>query len=275
MAALPDTGSDSMIISWHYTWRLGLRVDSNPEDIFEVEFADGTTAYADGIVRDAVWSSGGHSIRCDFLVLDNLPVDLILAKDYLFDMDVFSNCTAYLTEDDDLEHLDVCGVRLVREFGERFGGVLDQLEDDSIEDASSDIAGCIQPCHDQQRMWHGVTGFAMKSRLWRRMSEVRLKLLKHGDRSNGREIELSIDGDGHRYKRRAITKDRRQRGVVAPARRRNGTLSLPIVLGVAWLLVSWHPLKIHRVVADGSRAHVSLYRCCYFEEITVLARQEI
>ncbi|KAI0437241.1 hypothetical protein F4803DRAFT_556194 [Xylaria telfairii] len=140
VAALPDTGSDVMIMSWDYAWRAGLKVYSNPEDIVEVEFADGTTALTDGIVRDVVWSSGDHSIRCDFLVLDNLSVDVILAKDYLFDMDVFSNCSAHLTEDEDTENLDVYGIRLVREFGERFGETLDQLEDDSIEDVISQDA---------------------------------------------------------------------------------------------------------------------------------------
>ncbi|KAI8948004.1 hypothetical protein F4801DRAFT_604968 [Xylaria longipes] len=140
VAALPDTGSDAMIISWDYAWRLGLRVDSNPEDIVKVEFADGTTALTGGMVRGALWSSGDHSIRCDFLVLDNLLVDIVLAKDYLFDLDVFSNCTAHFTEDEDIEHLDVCGIRLVREFGERFGNMLGQLEDDSIEDMISQDA---------------------------------------------------------------------------------------------------------------------------------------
>lgn len=136
VAALPDTGSDVMVMSRDYAWRVGLKVDSSPEDIVEVEFADGTTALTNGIVRDVIWSSGGHSIQCDFLVLNNLAVDVILAKDYLFDVDAFSNYRAHLIEDEDTEHLDIYGIRLVREFGERFGETLDQLEDDSIEDGT-------------------------------------------------------------------------------------------------------------------------------------------
>ncbi|KAI0102157.1 T-complex protein 11-domain-containing protein [Nemania sp. FL0031] len=137
VAALPDTGSDVMIISLEYARRLGLKIYSGPGGIVEVEFVDGSTSLTSGIVRDVAWSSGCHSIRCDFLVLDNISVDVILAKDYLFDMDIFSNCTNYLTEDDDMEQLDIYGIRLVRVFGDRFGTALDQLEDDSIEDVLS------------------------------------------------------------------------------------------------------------------------------------------
>lgn len=134
VAALPDTGSDVMIISRDYARRLGLKIEAGPVDIVGVEFADGTSALTDGIVRDAVWSSADHSIRHDFLVLNNLCVDIVLSKDYLFEMDVFSKCRAYLTEDDDIHNLDICGIRLVRVFGEKSGATLNQLENDSIED---------------------------------------------------------------------------------------------------------------------------------------------
>ncbi|KAI0873034.1 T-complex protein 11-domain-containing protein [Hypoxylon argillaceum] len=140
VAALPDTGSDVMIMSRDYARRLGLEIELGPGDIVEVEFADGATALTDGIVRDVVWASGGHSIQCDFLVLDNLSVDVILAKDYLFEMDVFSDCKEYLTEDNDIQHLDIYGIRLVRVFSDRFGPKLDQLEDNSIEDVTSQDA---------------------------------------------------------------------------------------------------------------------------------------
>ncbi|KAI1112022.1 T-complex protein 11-domain-containing protein [Nemania sp. NC0429] len=140
VAALPDTGSDVMIISRDYARRHGLKLESGPGDIVEVEFADGTTALTDGIVRDAVWSSGGHSVRHDFLVLDNLCVDVVLSKDYLFEMDVFSKCREFFTEDDDFQDLDICGIRLVRVFGESSSAILNQLEDDSIEDVISQDA---------------------------------------------------------------------------------------------------------------------------------------
>ncbi|KAI1124717.1 T-complex protein 11-domain-containing protein [Nemania abortiva] len=157
VAALPDTGSDAMIISREYARRLGLKIDSGPGDIVEIEFADGTTAFTDGIVRDVSWSSGGHSIQCDFLVLNNISVDVILAKDYLFDMDVFSNCREYLTEDNDIQHLDIYGIRLVRTFGDRFGAALGRLESDSFEDATSQDA----------------FGPVMINREWARRDEIR------------------------------------------------------------------------------------------------------
>ncbi|KAH8885874.1 hypothetical protein GQ53DRAFT_728464 [Thozetella sp. PMI_491] len=137
VAALPDTGSDAMIISQSYAQELGLKIDVDPEDMAEFEFADGTTALSDGIVRDVTWSVGNTSIKCDFYVLDNLRVDVVLAKDYLFEMDILSTCKAFLAEDDDLDCLDLCGVRLVRVFGSDFGDALDHLEDESIEDVIS------------------------------------------------------------------------------------------------------------------------------------------
>ncbi|GAP91662.1 hypothetical protein SAMD00023353_6900230 [Rosellinia necatrix] len=175
VAALPDTGSDVMIMSRDYAQRLGLKIERDEKDMVELGFADGTTALTDGTVRDITWACGGHSIRCDFLVLDNLNVDVILAKDYLFKMDVFSTCEAYLTNDyDGIYDLGVCGIRLVRMFRKALGAALERLEDDSIEDAPQD-----------------AFSQTMVNREWARRDRIRdeIELLDEGRRADAEAAE--------------------------------------------------------------------------------------
>jgi len=136
VAALPDTGSDVMVISREYARKLGLPVDKSPQCIVEVEFGDGLTALTDGMVRQVAWSVGGTTIISDFFVLDGLCVDVVLSKDYVFDQDVFVEFSDHITEDHITEDeitprlLELCGIRLLR----TFGAVLNQLAEESIED---------------------------------------------------------------------------------------------------------------------------------------------
>jgi len=89
--ALPDTGSDLMLISRAYARRLNLKVDTDSATWLEVEFADGSTGQTSGIARREKWTVGDKTVRCDFHVLDNLWVDLVLSNNYLFEMDIFTN----------------------------------------------------------------------------------------------------------------------------------------------------------------------------------------
>ena len=161
--ALPDTGSDIMLLSKAYARKLGLYIDNSPDGVVEVEFPNGAREFTDGIVRNVLWSVGETSLRCDFYVLDNLCVDVILSKDYLFDHDVFAECKDHFTDDEATDHLlDLYGIRLLR----TFGAALEQLADESIDDSKpfrplqltrradtrSDIARRLQHCHGQPRM---------------------------------------------------------------------------------------------------------------------------
>lgn len=130
-AALPDTGSDVMLISSIYARRIGLLINRDFEQLLEVEFADGTTAWTSGVIRDVPWEVGGATVRCDFHVLDALCVDVVLSKDYLFDLNVFSENSEYffnVDSEDDLFQL--FNIRLIG----RYGDTLNILEEEYLQD---------------------------------------------------------------------------------------------------------------------------------------------
>ncbi|KAK1984943.1 hypothetical protein LZ30DRAFT_710041 [Colletotrichum cereale] len=90
--ALPDTGSDAMLVSESFATSLGMRIDRSVGYCEEVEFADGSRGTTSGIVRGLKWTFGGieRSVFCDFYVLSGLPVDVVLSGDFLFELQVFS-----------------------------------------------------------------------------------------------------------------------------------------------------------------------------------------
>ncbi len=132
--AFPDTGSDVMLISRKYAEELELDMDTRVEDRVEVEFPDGSTAWTSGIIRDALWRIGSKTTNCDFYVLDELCVDVVLSNEYLFNENVFSECDIYFFD----AELDVagdfsssfCNIRLIG----RYGGNLNSLEEEYLED---------------------------------------------------------------------------------------------------------------------------------------------
>lgn len=135
-AALPDTGSDVMVISRAYARKLGLAIDHDTEKLLEVEFADGTTTWTSGVVRNIPWSVGGKTVRCDFHVLDDLCVDVILSNDYLFNMNIFAECEDYFFESDSEEDLSrFCNIRLLGRYGES----LNLLEEEYLNDGECSI----------------------------------------------------------------------------------------------------------------------------------------
>ncbi|KAK2029928.1 hypothetical protein LX32DRAFT_692836 [Colletotrichum zoysiae] len=90
--ALPDTGSNVMLISESFAASQAMRVDRSASYCEEVEFADGSRDTTSGIVRGLKWTFGStqQSVVCDFYVLDGLPVDVVLSGDFLFEFQVFS-----------------------------------------------------------------------------------------------------------------------------------------------------------------------------------------
>lgn len=130
-AALPDTGSDVMLIDSAYARKIGLYIDNDPNHLLEVEFADGTTAWTRGVVHAVPWDVGGKTVYCDFHVLDDLSVDVILSKDYLFHMNVFSehaDCISDVESNENLSHF--CNIRLIG----RYSNDLNILEELCLED---------------------------------------------------------------------------------------------------------------------------------------------
>lgn len=118
-AALPDTGSDAMLINGAYARKIGLSIDSNVENQVKVRLADGSTTMTSGIVRDVDWRVGSTTVRCSFYVLENMCVDVILSNDYLFEMDIFSKEKQHFfhvdSENYPKEHLlYFCVLRLIK-----------------------------------------------------------------------------------------------------------------------------------------------------------------
>ncbi|KAK1851576.1 hypothetical protein CCHR01_05774 [Colletotrichum chrysophilum] len=130
--ALADTGSDLMLVSLDRVLSHGLSMSSGRNDRTEVELADGSRTWTCGIVKNATWRIGESPVRCDFHVLDGLPADVILSKDYLFEQNIFANHFESSFDIDSVEGISLlCGVRVIEE------GLydLDELEQEFLRDS--------------------------------------------------------------------------------------------------------------------------------------------
>lgn len=97
--AVPDTGSDIMVVSGAFAAAHGFEV--NRGERTWMEFIDGSRERTDGVVRDLEWQfqRDGECIRCDFHVIDGLPVDAILSSTLVGEFEIFSR---QQQEDDDV-----------------------------------------------------------------------------------------------------------------------------------------------------------------------------
>ncbi|EQB45489.1 hypothetical protein CGLO_15630 [Colletotrichum gloeosporioides Cg-14] len=112
--ALADTGSDLMAVSLKYAQLHKWAISTEREHRTEVELADGMRAWTCGTVSDATWTIGDRTVRCDFHVLDGLPADVILSKEYLFEMDVFTEHQDSFFDVEAIEDISLlCGIRLI------------------------------------------------------------------------------------------------------------------------------------------------------------------
>ena len=91
--ALPDTGSDVMLVSEAYAKRRGLHIDQGAHYCFPLTFADSSQSWTSGIVKDVRWqygTDGGKSSLVDFYVLKDLQCDVLLSYDFLHRTDAFT-----------------------------------------------------------------------------------------------------------------------------------------------------------------------------------------
>ncbi|KAH8646766.1 hypothetical protein BX600DRAFT_443736 [Xylariales sp. PMI_506] len=136
ISALPDSGSDIMLVSAAYARSRGLRVDSSPENLLELELADGTRVFTSGSVKGLDWTFGDTdtTVRCDFYVLEGLAVDVILSNEFLFDLDVFNQFEEYFIQMDATTDLaELYNIRLISKYSDE----LSKLEEEYIHDLSS------------------------------------------------------------------------------------------------------------------------------------------
>ncbi|KXH47978.1 hypothetical protein CNYM01_02566 [Colletotrichum nymphaeae SA-01] len=98
--ALPDTGSDVMIMSEAYALSRGFNIDRNLQNFINLELADGSEVFTCGLVRGVDWTfaASRQSVKCDFYVLEDLCTDVVLNNDFLFGLDVFSTELESLSE---------------------------------------------------------------------------------------------------------------------------------------------------------------------------------
>jgi hypothetical protein len=131
--ALPDSGSDIMVISADYARRRGFFVDRGPDKQVMVQFADGSTTWTDGVVRGVEWEFGytGGKVASDFFVLEDLPVDVVLSSDFVFDHDVFgAHERSFYEYGAGLDWLHLCNIRLIG----RYSRDLEKLEEEGLVD---------------------------------------------------------------------------------------------------------------------------------------------
>lgn len=122
--ACPDTGSDVNVIQLALATALGLTVSAN-HDNTTLEFVDGSLTEACGIVRNAMWRFGhrsetqqligitspveiavpqseewkhgtnatqSHTFICDFHVVEDLSIPVILSSNLLYGTNAFTAC---------------------------------------------------------------------------------------------------------------------------------------------------------------------------------------
>ncbi|KAF9875730.1 hypothetical protein CkaCkLH20_06662 [Colletotrichum karsti] len=132
--ALPDTGSDVMLVDASYAKSRGFAIDRSPEHWLELQLADGSTVITSGIVQEQMeWRFGDTQDRVakDFYVLENLPADIIFSNDFLFEMDVYSRyeeCLIDLESVDDAAELNY--LRLIGKFSPELRGIEDLFIND-------------------------------------------------------------------------------------------------------------------------------------------------
>ncbi|KAJ9630978.1 hypothetical protein H2203_001506 [Taxawa tesnikishii (nom. ined.)] len=95
VSALPDTGSDLLIMSRRFAESAGFTITMGGPCKTCVQFADGSYAYTSGVVLGADWRfSRDESLKGrfkgDFHILDDFPFDVVLSNELLFDTEAFS-----------------------------------------------------------------------------------------------------------------------------------------------------------------------------------------
>lgn len=132
--AVPDSGSDIMAISGKYAKAHGLKVRRGRRHRNVVEFIDGSRQHTDGIVKDLSWQFRENEgpIRCDFHIINNLPVDAILSNGMVDEYNVFTRYGDTLSQSHSID--DQSGIYNIR-LAKKCRTEIAKLEDSFIEDS--------------------------------------------------------------------------------------------------------------------------------------------
>jgi predicted aspartyl protease len=107
--AVPDTGAEVSLMSASFASQQGFEIDTDAQHCVLLEFADGSTANATGLVKDLKWKYGGSEAPCriDVYVLPELSVDLLLGDEFLVKTDAFVAHEDQFWSGDDVETQDM------------------------------------------------------------------------------------------------------------------------------------------------------------------------
>ncbi|KAK5681878.1 hypothetical protein LTS10_006411 [Elasticomyces elasticus] len=135
--ALPDTGSDVMLISEAYARQRGFSVDRNPIYHVPLQLGDGSFDRTSGIVKDATWAYGvaeDEVSLCDFYVLENLSCDVLLSYDFLDSTEAFTRQSSWFQYDqDDVEADDRWTLNTITKVPEFMQRLRQRLSSKSID----------------------------------------------------------------------------------------------------------------------------------------------
>ncbi|KAK3390117.1 hypothetical protein B0H63DRAFT_507529 [Podospora didyma] len=134
--AVADTGSDIMVVSSAYAKKMHLQVRRGRRYRHVVQFLDGSKAVTHGFVKGVDWKfrSKDTALRCDFHVIKNLPVDVILSNGLLDQMDVFKTYgDLFVKNQSTAEQAGIYGITL----DEHSRGEVHSLENRSVTDETS------------------------------------------------------------------------------------------------------------------------------------------
>ena len=132
-SAVPDSGSDVMLLSRAYAQSRGLHINEAEQHRLKLQLGDGSYAWTSGLVTDLEWSFGdsGETLTSDFYVLDDLPVDIVFSGDFLFGHDVFSRFDKYFVLlDSGVDMAELYDVKLIGHFSDE----LLRLEEQYLND---------------------------------------------------------------------------------------------------------------------------------------------
>jgi hypothetical protein len=122
--AVPDTGADVSVMSAEFAKANGFEVDDDEQHQILLEFADGSTARAQGVVMDVAWESGADEQKrpTDVYFLSSLPVDLVLGFGFLCQTEAFQEHWHNFWNIEDPTEQDnagtFCVIRVLKDAGE-------------------------------------------------------------------------------------------------------------------------------------------------------------
>jgi predicted aspartyl protease len=113
--ALPDTGAELSLMSASFASQQGFEINTDAQHCVLLEFADGSTANATGLVKDLKWKYGGSEVPCriDVYVLPELSVDLLLGDEFLVKTDAFVAHEDQFWSGDDVETQDMADEKAI------------------------------------------------------------------------------------------------------------------------------------------------------------------